>query len=203
MSMYTLPKEMYKKILFNTDPKTLMIKCGTDKYATTICDETFFKEYIKLNYNSKDFGIESWTDKNIDDEIKSKGFDNWKQLLRLIDYGLKKDVSVQDMRGGKLYFKLSISYNNSIGDIENAIINVIRHRLHINKHILHIEIFGQVTEEDFFDIRLDEGGIYEYNIHQSISNERGIDSSEQLITIDTYGDKIFYKDFTIGIEFWE
>ena len=82
----TIPKETYQKILKLLEPPDLLRICETNKYAQNICDNNFYREYIKKKYNPSYFGFDKW-DNNIFNN-KTFIFNNnpttWNDILWII-----------------------------------------------------------------------------------------------------------------------
>ena len=54
----SIPTDMFKKILYKVPADSLFEMCETDKYVQIICeDETFWRQYVELNYDPKDYKI--------------------------------------------------------------------------------------------------------------------------------------------------
>ena len=71
-----IPIEIYKKILLELDPNSLININKINFYTRTICDNNFFYEYITKTYDSNSFGLVNWTNifnsSIINDNIISK-----------------------------------------------------------------------------------------------------------------------------------
>ena len=123
-----VPIETYQKVLLHLNPENLKLLCQTDKYVQNACKDNYFNyQYIKLHYDSYEYGYASWEyNKDI----------NWKSLLDKLS-SMKKQFMLID---GNKYPKFNIHKNDTILDIIDRISRVYE-LFNINKVIKFSEIF--------------------------------------------------------------
>ena len=76
----SLPFDMYKKILFKLDVKTILNMCETDQQISKLCsNDDLWRQYLVSNYDPLYYGMSSWTLEN----IQLKNLKRGKNLLIL------------------------------------------------------------------------------------------------------------------------
>ena len=107
----SVPIETYQKVLLRLDSEDLKILCKTDRYVQNICQDNYFiYQYINFNYDSYEYGYDSWVyDKNLD----------WKNILTKVS-SHKKLLEVSDYHGRKKLDKMiAMHENDTIADLIN------------------------------------------------------------------------------------
>ena len=81
----TIPNDMLTKIFFLLPGESIHNLIQTCNYISNICDENFYYNYIKRNFNCLDYGINEWKYDSIN-EFSTVSY-SWKEFLKLLSLG--------------------------------------------------------------------------------------------------------------------
>jgi hypothetical protein len=76
----SVPAELYIETLYLVPPETIFAVCLTNKYASNLCDEKFYQNYINKHYSR----YNTWTKEDLWDA----NVPTWKELLNILINGI-------------------------------------------------------------------------------------------------------------------
>jgi hypothetical protein len=109
-----LPSEIYKEILFVINPKDIMHACNINQYASSICNDKFYQQYIQRNFDPKKFGLE---------EFVLPLHLNWKIFLDILVNGVKFPVNIilESDRSSVSKTTANIRLDDTLQDIQKTL----------------------------------------------------------------------------------
>jgi hypothetical protein len=112
-----VPSEIYREALFLLEPKEVFHVCVTNKYALTICDDEFYREYIDRKIDPRFYGLEKF--------FLPAGL-NWNQFLNILVYGMTLSGDIKDPRANIIdKIKVTVNLKDTLRDIWNNVTTII------------------------------------------------------------------------------
>jgi hypothetical protein len=190
----SVPSEIYREALFLLEPKDVFHVCGTNKYALTICDDEFYREYIDRNFDPRFYGLEKF--------LLPAGL-NWNQFLNILVYGITLSGDIKDYRANIIdKIKVTINLKDTLRNIWTNVTTIINNT-YKNLAIITIVIVANIGTKNMRLILFQFHSYLETPSH-SIENQSRRANVRRPIPIDTLMSQIgedgnFYFNM---VNFW-
>jgi hypothetical protein len=132
-----IPSDIYKEILFLADPEDIVNLSIINKYALQICDNSFYKEYIKTNFK------QSFDKSDIPNNLTGK------IVLHMLIKGITVSCEAMNIFEKKsiIKFNFTVFFEDTLNDIFCRINCIMRNKFYLS-YVYKIIIIGKVDHKN-------------------------------------------------------